>query len=42
MVVPLAEESEDEPVQSSVDALKKQFLSGAADKVIDSDEPEKE
>ena len=39
--VPLAEESEDEPVESSADALKKQFLA-AADKITESEEPEKE
>jgi hypothetical protein len=41
MSVHLTEESEDEPVESSVDALKKQFLA-AADKVTESEEPEKE
>ena len=41
MVVPLAEESGDEPVESSADALKKQFLA-AADKITESEEPEKE
>ena len=39
--VPLAEESDDEPVESSADALKKQFLA-AADKITESEEPEKE
>jgi len=39
--VPLAEESEDEPVESTADALKKQFLA-AADKITESEEPEKE
>ena len=39
--VPLAEESGDEPVESSADALKKQFLA-AADKITESEEPEKE
>jgi hypothetical protein len=41
MAVPLAEESGDEPVESSADALKKQFLA-AADKITESEEPEKE
>ena len=39
--VPLAEESGDEPVESTADALKKQFLA-AADKITESEEPEKE
>ena len=39
--VPLAEESGDGPVESSADALKKQFLA-AADKITESEEPEKE
>ncbi len=39
--VPLAEESGDEPVESSADALKKQFLA-AADKITEPEEPEKE
>jgi len=41
MPVPLAEESGDEPVESSADALKKQFLA-AADKITESEDPEKE
>ncbi len=39
--VPLAEESDEESVESSADALKKQFLA-AADKITESEEPEKE
>ena len=39
---PPAETSEGESVQSSADALKKQFLAGAEDKVSDASEPEKE
>ena len=39
--VPLAEESGDEPVESTADALKKQFLA-ATDKITESEEPEKE
>jgi len=39
--VPLAEESGDEPVESTADALKKQFLE-AADKITESKESEKE
>ena len=39
--VPLAEESGDETVESTADALKKQFLA-AADKITESEEPEKE
>jgi len=39
--VPLADESGDEPVESTADALKKQFLA-AADKITESEEPEKE
>ena len=39
--VPLAEESGDAPVESTADALKKQFLA-AADKITESEEPEKE
>ena len=39
--VPLAEESGDEPVESSSDALKKQFLA-AAGEITESEEPEKE
>ena len=41
MAVPLAEESKEKPVESSADALKKQFLA-AADKITESEEPEKE
>ena len=41
MPVPLAQESDDEPVESPADALKKQFLA-AADKITESEEPEKE
>ena len=39
--VPLAEENGDEPVESTADTLKKQFLA-AADKITESEEPEKE
>ena len=41
MAVPLAEESKEEPVESSSDALKKQFLA-AAGEITESEEPEKE
>jgi len=41
MPVPLTEESEDEPVESSVDALKKQFLAGAG-KLAESEKTETE
>ena len=41
MVVPLAEESEDEPIESSVDALKKQFLAGT-EKLAESEKAETE
>ena len=41
MPVPLAQESDDGPVESSADALKKQFLA-AADKITESEDPEKE
>ena len=39
--VPLAEESKEEPVESSSDLLKKQFLA-AAGEITESEEPEKE
>ena len=39
--VPLAEESDEGAVESTADALKKQFLA-AADKITESEEPEKE
>tara|TARA_B110000438_G_scaffold43203_1_gene43119 strand:+ start:887 stop:1837 length:951 start_codon:yes stop_codon:yes gene_type:complete len=42
VAVPLTEEGGESSIESSADALKKKFLSGAADKVTDSDEPEKE
>jgi len=40
--VPLAEESNENSIESSADALKKQFLAGAAEQVSDSSDPDKE
>jgi len=42
MAVPLAEESNEDTIESSADALKKQFLAGAAEQVSDSSDPDKE